>query len=82
MKSKPIRRTRKKLRQRDILEGHQSGISGETSSGTLSRIKLGDEAQAGHRILETGANDGLRGIDPAVTRINIDKTISILNNRT
>jgi acyl-CoA thioesterase-1 len=29
-------------------------------------------------ILETGANDGLRGIDPKVTRRNIDETVRIL----
>ncbi len=29
-------------------------------------------------ILETGANDGLRGIDPRVTRKNLDETVRIL----
>jgi acyl-CoA thioesterase-1 len=32
-------------------------------------------------ILETGANDGLRGIDPSVTRKNIDETIRTLKQQ-
>jgi len=58
-----------------------AGISGETSSGTLSRINWVMKLRPDIVILETGANDGLRGIDPAVTRINIDKTISILKQQ-
>jgi len=58
-----------------------AGISGETSSGTLSRInwvmKLGPDIV----VLETGANDGLRGIDPALTRKNIDATIRMLKQK-
>jgi acyl-CoA thioesterase-1 len=58
-----------------------AGISGETSSGTLSRINWVMKLKPDIVILETGANDGLRGIDPAVTRRNIDKTIGILKDR-
>jgi acyl-CoA thioesterase-1 len=58
-----------------------AGISGETSSGTLSRINWVMKLRPDIVILETGANDGLRGIDPAVTRMNIDKTISILKQQ-
>ena len=55
-----------------------AGISGETSSGALSRVAWVLKLRPDIVILETGANDGLRGIDPAVTRKNIDETIRIL----
>lgn len=55
-----------------------AGISGETSSGTLSRISWILKLKPVVVILETGANDGIRGINPAVTGKNIDETIRIL----
>lgn len=58
-----------------------AGISGETSSGTLSRINWVMKLKPDIVILETGANDGLRGIDPAETRKNIDETIRILKQK-
>lgn len=55
-----------------------AGISGETSSGTLSRVAWVLKLNPDVVILETGANDGLRGIDPQVTKKNIDETVRIL----
>ncbi len=55
-----------------------AGISGETSSGALSRVLWVLKLKPDIIILETGANDGLRGIDPHVTRKNIDETVRIL----
>ncbi|HUI46043.1 MAG TPA: arylesterase [Nitrospirota bacterium] len=55
-----------------------AGISGETSSGTLSRILWVLKLKPDIVILETGANDGLRGINPQVTRKNIEETVRIL----
>ncbi|MBU0946954.1 MAG: arylesterase [Proteobacteria bacterium] len=55
-----------------------AGINGETSSGLLSRIKWILARNPEIVILETGANDGLRGIPPHVVRNNIDKTVQIL----
>jgi len=55
-----------------------AGISGETSSGTLSRVNWVLKLHPDIVMLETGANDGLRGIDPKVTRRNMDETIRIL----
>ena len=57
-----------------------AGISGETSSGTLSRINWILKLKPDMVILETGANDGLRGIDPRVTKKNLDETIRLLKN--
>lgn len=55
-----------------------AGNSGETSSGTLSRVAWVLKLKPDIVILETGANDGLRGIDPQVTKKNIDETVRIL----
>lgn len=55
-----------------------AGISGETSSGTLTRVNWMLKLKPDIVILETGANDGLRGIDPRVTRKNLDETVRIL----
>ncbi|MCM0081522.1 arylesterase [Geomonas sp. Red32] len=53
-----------------------AGISGETSSGALSRIDWILKLKPDIVILETGANDGLRGIDPAVVKRNIDRIVT------
>lgn len=52
-----------------------AGISGETSSGALSRMDWVLTLKPDIVILETGANDGMRGIDPSVTRANIDAIV-------
>lgn len=57
-----------------------AGISGETSSGTLSRIDWILKHQPDIVILETGANDGLRGLDPELTRKNIDQIVTRLQD--
>jgi acyl-CoA thioesterase-1 len=48
-----------------------AGLSGETSAGALRRIDwlLNDKADV--VVIETGANDGLRGLDPDTTQANI-----------
>jgi acyl-CoA thioesterase-1 len=52
-----------------------AGVSGETSSGVLSRVAWILTLKPDIAILVTGANDGLRGIDPALTKRNIVETI-------
>jgi len=49
-----------------------AGVSGDTSAGGRARLDwaLADKPDA--VILELGANDGLRGIDPKVTRQNLN----------
>lgn len=72
------------LGARLLSDGHNfkvinAGVSGETSSGTLSRINwVMSTLKPDIVILETGANDGLRGIDPAVLRNNLDDLVTIL----
>ncbi|GFO69928.1 arylesterase [Geomonas limicola] len=55
-----------------------AGISGETSSGLLSRVDWILKLKPDIVILETGANDGMRGVDPKVTGANIDKAVTRL----
>ncbi len=60
--------------------GHQwqvinAGISGETSIGVVSRVKWILAQNPDIVILETGANDGFRGISPAVIQKNITKAV-------
>lgn len=58
-----------------------AGVSGETSSGALSRIDWVISAlKPDLIILETGANDGLRGIDPDVLRKNLDRIVAVIKS--
>jgi len=55
-----------------------AGVSGDTSAGGLARLDwaLGDKPQA--VIVELGANDALRGLDPQLMRANLDKILTRL----
>jgi acyl-CoA thioesterase-1 len=56
-----------------------AGVSGETSSGALSRLNWVIASLAPDIvILETGANDGLRGLDPKLLEANLDRLVSRL----
>ena len=55
-----------------------AGISGETSSGTLSRIKWILTLNPDIVILVIGANDGFRGIGPDLIKANIQKIVQEL----
>jgi acyl-CoA thioesterase I len=52
-----------------------AGVSGETSSGTLSRIQWILRLKPDIVILVSGANDGLRGLDPNLTQANLEKIV-------
>jgi acyl-CoA thioesterase-1 len=58
-----------------------AGVSGDTSSGGLSRLDWSVPPDADAVIVELGANDALRGIDPAATRKNIEAIVSRLRGR-
>ena len=49
-----------------------AGVSGETSAGALRRLDWLLREPADVVIVETGANDMLRGLDPDSTRANLD----------
>ena len=48
-----------------------AGVSGETSAGALRRVDWILREPAAVLVVETGANDGLRGQDPESSRANI-----------
>ena len=53
-----------------------SSISGDTTQGGLARLpRLLDSYQPEIVIIEIGGNDGLRGINPDVTRRNLESMI-------
>ena len=58
-----------------------SGVSGDTAANGLERFDwaVPDDAQA--VILELGANDALRGLDPKQTSATLDQILSKLANR-
>jgi acyl-CoA thioesterase-1 len=69
------------LEVRLIERGHSyrilnSSISGDTTQGGLARLpRLMDRYQPEIVIIELGANDGLRGINPDITRENMTRLI-------
>ena len=58
-----------------------AGNSGETSSGTLARIKWVLTLKPDIVILLIGANDGFRGIDPDLIKSNIQKIVTALKDQ-
>jgi len=58
-----------------------AGISGETSAGALSRTEWMLRLNPDILILETGANDGFRGVEPEAVKKNIAAIIRILQKR-
>jgi acyl-CoA thioesterase-1 len=58
-----------------------AGVSGDTSSGGLDRLDWSVPDGTDGVILELGANDMLRGLDPALTRRNIEAIVQRLKAR-
>jgi len=58
-----------------------AGVSGETSSGTLARIKWILTLKPDIVILVIGANDGFRGIDPQLIKSNILNIVRALKDK-
>ena len=52
-----------------------AGVSGDTSAGGLARISWALAGQPDGLIIELGANDGLRGLDPKQTFRNLNSII-------
>lgn len=50
-----------------------AGVSGDTSAGGLARFEWSVGPEADALILELGANDMLRALDPALTRENLSQ---------
>ncbi|TWI81884.1 acyl-CoA thioesterase-1 [Roseibium hamelinense] len=58
-----------------------AGVSGDTTSGGLSRLDWSVGPDVDAVILELGANDALRGISPVKTRENVDEMVRRLSER-
>jgi acyl-CoA thioesterase-1 len=54
------------------------GVSGDTTAGGLARVTWAVPERTDAVILELGANDALRGLDPARARSNLDTIITTL----
>ena len=69
-----------KARGHNVAVGN-AGVSGDTTAAGLERFDWAVPDVADAVILELGANDALRGIDPAVARANLDKILSRIKAR-
>src|SRR5689334_7891155 len=58
-----------------------AGVSGDTMSGGLARLDWSVPPETDAVILELGANDALRGTDPATTRRALDAILAALAKR-
>lgn len=58
-----------------------AGVSGDTTSGGLARVDWSVPAGTDGVILELGANDALRGLDPKVPRASLDAILGRLKTR-
>ena len=63
---------------------HDAGVSGDTTAGGRARLgwtlqRLGEKPTLA--IVELGANDMLRGVDPAVTEANLDAILAELKKQ-
>lgn len=58
-----------------------AGVSGDTTAGGLSRIEWTLTPDVDALIVALGGNDLLRGIDPAVSRQNLDGILSVATAR-
>jgi acyl-CoA thioesterase-1 len=58
-----------------------AGVSGDTASGGLARLDWAIPAGVEAAIVELGANDALRGIDPRVTRDALDAIVRRLKEK-
>jgi len=58
-----------------------AGVSGDTASGGLARLDWSVPEKTDAVIVELGANDALRAVDPIVTRQALDAAITKLKSR-
>ena len=58
-----------------------AGVAGDTTAGARARLGWSLQPKPDAAIVELGANDGLRGIDPAATAANLDAILAELKRR-
>jgi acyl-CoA thioesterase-1 len=72
----------KALKQKGVaVEIANAGVSGDTASGGLARLDWSIPDGTDAVIVELGANDMLRGVDPAVTRRALEEIVRRLTER-
>ena len=75
-------RLQKALKDRGIdVDMINAGVSGDTSSGGRDRLDWSIPEGTQAVIVELGANDALRGIDPKITRAALTDIVSRLKGR-
>jgi acyl-CoA thioesterase-1 len=74
----PVRLERALVAKGVAAKVENAGVSGDTTAGGLARLDWAVPDAGGIVILELGANDALRGVDPKVTRANLDTIITKL----
>jgi acyl-CoA thioesterase I len=77
----PARLQRALVQKGVAVEIVNAGVSGDTTADGLSRLDWSVPDDADGVILELGANDALRGIDPAQARANLDAILKRLTAR-
>ncbi len=55
-----------------------AGVSGDTTAAGLARLKWAIDTTADAVIVEFGANDALRALDPGQARANLDKILTTI----
>ncbi len=58
-----------------------AGVSGDTTAAGLARLNFSLGEKADLVIVELGANDMLRGVDPKITRANLEKIVAQIEAR-
>jgi len=58
-----------------------AGVSGDTSAGGLARLDWALGARPDAAIVELGANDALRGVEPAAMEANLDAILARMKAR-
>ena len=77
----PVRLQRALAAKGIAAEIANAGVSGDTTSGGLARFDWSVPDGTDAVILELGANDALRGVDPKVTRGALDALLRRLGER-
>jgi acyl-CoA thioesterase I len=58
-----------------------AGVSGDTTAGGLARLEWSLATKPHAVVIELGANDGLRGLNPKATAANLDGIVSALKRK-
>ena len=77
----PVKLERALRAKGHVVEVTNAGVSGDTASGGLARLDWSVPDGTAAVIVELGANDMLRGIDPAITRRALEEIVRRLTER-